>query len=71
MLEWSQHLDMTDDISLLVEVSRTHTSGLDIFFFFFFLDWELQRYNESPASLCTAVSQLTELRPEVADWRVA
>lgn len=60
---------MTDDISLLVEVSRTHTSGFG--HFFFFLDWELQCYNESPASLCSAVSQLTELRPEVADWRVA
>ena len=55
---------MTDDISLLVDVSRTHK-------WIFFLDWELQYYNESLASLCSAVNQLTELRPEAADWRVA
>ena len=70
MAELPHHLDVTDDVLFFVfcffwggfgNQGHTHKRGWRSL-----RDRELQRYNESLASLYGAVTQLTELRPEVA-----
>lgn len=56
MVKESQHLDMTDGVSFLVWVSRTHRSGVGEVFWFGCFN----------ILMCSTVSQLTELRLELA-----
>lgn len=63
MAEQSHHLDVTDGVSSFGfgNQGHTHKQGWRSL-----RDRKLQHYNESLASLSGAVTQLTELRPEVA-----